>query len=75
MPITPYLRDQAFEPEVIEEMSAAFIQARRALGLDDRSDKLTELVAHHIIEMAQRGIRGQAALYFAALEKFTSNPQ
>jgi len=75
VPITPYLTNQAFEPEVLEEMSAAFVKTCRALGLEDRPDKLTELVAQHIIEMAQRGIRGRTALYFGALEKFTSDPQ
>jgi len=45
------------------------------LGLEASSDKMTELVAHHIIELAQRRIRDRTALYEAALEEFTSDSQ
>jgi hypothetical protein len=63
MPITPYLRNEAFEPDVIEEMSAAFMDACKTLGLVDRADPLTEIVAQRVIELAQRGIRTRAELY------------
>ena len=32
MPITPYLAGQAFDPQVIETMSAAFVAACEALA-------------------------------------------
>lgn len=75
MPITPFLRDQAFDPETIEAMSEAFAPAREILGLKDREDPLTALVARRIIELAQRGVRTKAGLCSEAVKKFTANPQ
>ena len=63
MPITPFLHNHAFEPDVIEEMSAAFTGACKNLGLIDRADPLTEIVAQRVIQLAQRGIRTKAELY------------
>ncbi len=75
MPITPFLRNQAFDPDLIDAMSAAFTQACTTLGLVDRADPITELVARYIIELAQRGIRTHTALYLATIEEFKSDPQ
>jgi hypothetical protein len=63
MPITPFLRNQAFESEHIAAMSEAFVLACTSLGLADRTDPITELVARHIIEQAQAGVRTANALY------------
>ena len=57
MPITPFLARQAFDPEAIEEMSAAFVAACDALHLKVVDDPATRFVAEKIIELAQRGIR------------------
>jgi len=57
MPITPYLAHQAFEPEVIETMSAAFVAACDALRLKVGDDPATRVVAEKVINLAQRGIR------------------
>ncbi len=70
MPITPFLRNQPFDPEIIETMSAAFVKACASLGLSDRADPITELVARRIIEAAQRGIRNEAALYLNVMQEF-----
>ncbi len=75
MPITPFLRNQPFDPEIIDAMSSAFAKACDALGLSDRADTITELVARQIIEAAQRGIRNETALYLNVLQEFKSNPQ
>lgn len=75
MPITPFLREEAFDPEAIEAMSSAFVKACASLGLVDRSDQMTELVARMIIETAQRGIRNSTALYFSVMQEFKANPQ
>jgi hypothetical protein len=65
--IIPFLRDQPFEPEQIEAMSAALAQARAALGLSDSVDARTEIVARHVIEAAQCGMRTKTALYLATM--------
>ena len=75
MPITPFLHNQAFDPETIQVMSSAFTKVCASLGLSDRSDPITELLARHIIKAAQRGIRTDAALYSSAMEEFKSDPQ
>jgi hypothetical protein len=57
MPITPYLAHQAFEPETITTMSAAFAAACDALHLKAGDDPATRVVAEKVINLAQRGIR------------------
>jgi hypothetical protein len=54
---------------------AAFVEVCDALGLKDRSDKLTAVVARHIIEMAQRGVRTKTALYLNTMQEFKATPQ
>jgi hypothetical protein len=62
MSIRPFLAGQAFEPDVIREMSLALetVCAKMALKLTD--DPPTRLVASKIIELAQRGVRDATAL-------------
>lgn len=75
MPITPFLRNQAFDPETVEAMGKAFVMTCEALGLNGRADAMTSLVAEKIIEAAQRGFKNPAALYSAAIKEFKSGTQ
>ena len=75
MAITPFLRNQAFDPETIAVMSSAFVKACASLGLSDRADPITEFVARQIIEAAQRGIHTETALYRSVLQEFLPNPR
>src|SRR6516164_4491791 len=70
MPITPYLAHQAFDPEVIETMSAAFVAACEALHLKVGDDPATRFVAEKVIELAQRGIRDPDELRTITLKEF-----
>jgi len=70
MPIAPYLARQAFEPEVIETMSAAFVATCDALHLKVGDDPATRLVAEKVIELAQRGIRDPDVLRATTLKEF-----
>jgi len=70
MPITPYLAHQAFDPEVIETMSAAFVAACEALHLKVGDDPETRFVAEKVIELAQRGIRDPDELRTMTLKEF-----
>ena len=63
LPIRPFLVGQAFEPEHIEQMSAAFVQACEALRLQPVDDPATRMVASRIIEFAQRGLRIQTSCW------------
>ncbi len=62
MPVTPFLKGQAFDPELVEAMGAAFVSTCDALGFADRTDPITALVAEKIIELAQRGLRNATAM-------------
>jgi hypothetical protein len=58
VPIRPFLAGQAFEPETIREMSLALEGVCDTLGLRLIDDPATRLVAQKIIELRQRGVRG-----------------
>jgi hypothetical protein len=73
MPITPFLRGQPFDPESVEAMGKAFIAICEALGLTDRADAMTKLVAEKIIELTQRGFKNPLALHVAAMQDFESD--
>jgi hypothetical protein len=70
MPITPFLAGQAFDPEAIENMSAAFVAACDALRLKVGDDPATRTVAAKVIEFAQRGIRDPNMLRKLTLKEF-----
>ena len=73
MPIRPFLdRDDAFGPEDIPAMSAAFEAALDNLGLVDRSDPATTTaVAKLIIEFAKVGERDPERLCTLALQQLS----
>ncbi len=73
MPITPYLAGQAFEPETIRNMSAAFVAVCDALGLKAQDDPATRLVAEKVVEFTQRGVRDPDTLRKRVLEEFSSD--
>jgi hypothetical protein len=71
VPITPFLRRQAFDPELVNAMGAALSKSCDALGLAEHSD--TILVAKKIIELAERGLRDPAAIHRMAITELKSN--
>jgi hypothetical protein len=73
MPITPYLAHQAFEPEIIETMSAAFLAACEALHLKVSDDPATRFVAGKVIELAQRGVRDPGMLRTMTLKELSKS--
>jgi len=54
MPIRPFLDGAAFESEAIRNMSVVFESVCGELGLSDKDDPATRLVASKIIEFAER---------------------
>jgi hypothetical protein len=60
MPIVPFLKGQAFDPEHIQAMSAALGQVSRTLGVGD--PRSLETIAARIIELARRGERDAGRL-------------
>jgi hypothetical protein len=74
MPITPFLAGQAFDPETIENMSAALVEACDALHLKVVDDPATRFVAEKIIGWAQRGIRDPDILWKLTVNVERSHP-
>ena len=76
MPIRPFLAGQAFEPELIRQMSLALETVCGKLDLslaDDPNTRLVAskmLVASKIIELAQRGVKDAATLSAMTLKGF-----
>jgi hypothetical protein len=59
--------DAAFTPEEVQALVAAFEDALKALGLVDREDAVTKLVAEKIIAVAKTGERDPERLRDAVL--------
>jgi hypothetical protein len=75
VPITPFLKGQAFDPELVNAMGVAFSKTCDALGLAERTGPITSLVAEKIIELAQRGLRNPAAMHRMAMTELESDSQ
>ena len=72
MPITPFLRGQAFDPELVDAMGAALSKTCDALELTERTDPMITLVAEKIIELAERGLRNPTAIHRMAMIELKS---
>ena len=58
-----------FGPQEITNLVAAYEQTLRALGLAQREDALTQLVAKKIIAIAQSGVREAGLIAEGALNE------
>ena len=50
------------QPDEISRVTAAYEQALHTLGVKDRDDPLTEMIAKTIIKIAQTGVNDAAQL-------------
>ena len=62
MPIRGFLSGQAFEPEVVRQMSLALETVCGKFGMKLIVEPATRVVAQKIIELAQRGVRDAPTL-------------
>ena len=67
MAIYRLIANGSFEPEQIEVMTTAYEAALLDLGLVDRDDPTTEIVARAIVNIASRGERDPTAIKKRAL--------
>ena len=74
-PITPFLQGQAFDPETDQAVANALVMTCEALGLSNRDDAMTQLVAEKIIELAKSGHKNPTELHLAAIKEFDSDSQ
>jgi hypothetical protein len=68
--IVPFLRDQAFDPDTVNLMSATIEKICGELGVKAQSPA-GEVIAANIIELVRRGMRNPTALYLAAMSGLT----
>jgi hypothetical protein len=71
MPIRQYLLEgSAFDPEAISTMSVVFERVCAELGLRDKDDPATRLVASKVIEFAHSGVLDVARLRSMTRKEF-----
>jgi hypothetical protein len=70
LPIRPFLAGQAFQPELIAQMSTAFVRICEALRLEPIDDAATRLVAKTIIGLAERGVKDAETLFELTRQEF-----
>ncbi|HWX61704.1 hypothetical protein [Bradyrhizobium sp.] len=68
MAIYRILQNTPFGPDEVARLVTAYEQTLKALGLTDRNDPITELVARKIIEISQTGVRDPLLLARRAIE-------
>jgi hypothetical protein len=69
MAIYRLLKGTPLEPELIRSLEAAYEKTLRAIGLVDRNDPITEMIARKIIEIARTGVQDPAQLSAMAIEE------
>ena len=62
MTIHRLIQNLAFDPDDIERLAAAYVEALLALHISDRDDPLNKVIAQRIIEGARAGVRYPNAL-------------
>ena len=62
MTVHNLFKNSPFGPEEIGVLASAYQQTLHTLGLRERDDPLTEMVAKKIISLAQTGVRDASTL-------------
>ena len=75
MAIYRLLKETTFEPEAVEAMGHAYEALLDDLGLVDRNDPFTEIVAKEIVKVASRGARNPTEIRAAVLAALRSQPR
>jgi hypothetical protein len=60
---------QAFDPETAQAIANALVMTCEALGLSNRDDAMTQLVAEKIVELAKGGLKNPTELHLAAIKE------
>ena len=69
MAICRLLEGSPLEPEMIRSLEAAYEKTLRIIGLVDRDDPITEMIARKLIEIAQTGVHDPAELSAIAIKE------
>jgi hypothetical protein len=68
MAVYRLFKNQPFEPEAISTMSRTYVEVCRTLGVSERDQSETSMVAKTVIEFAQRGARDPHLLRACVLQ-------
>lgn len=74
MAIYRLLQNSPLGPEEISRLVSAYEATLKALGLKDRSDPITQMVARKIIEIGQTGVRDPFQLSTLAVRELGGEP-
>jgi hypothetical protein len=69
MPIYRLLQNVPMGPEEIARLTTAYEETLRTIGLVDRNDPITEMIARKIIEIGQRGVQDPMRLSELAIKE------
>ena len=76
MPIYELLRRQgSYEPEDVAMLGKVFDDVLQTLGLVERKDPVTEMVAKKLVELAKTGVRDPLRLKALTIQAFTQQQQ
>ena len=70
MPIRDVLPGRRFDPELLGTMNYAYGRVLGALGVKDRSDPITRLIAEKVASIVDAGIRDGDAVYEQTIAAF-----
>jgi hypothetical protein len=68
MPFYRLLQHSSFSPEELSKLGAAYERVLETLGLADRNDPMTELVARKVLAIHQTGVCDPVRLSQLAVE-------
>jgi hypothetical protein len=72
VPIYELLRRQgSYEPEDVAMLGKVFDDVLQTLGLVERKDPVTEMVAKKLVELAKTGVRDPLRLKALTIQAFT----
>jgi hypothetical protein len=74
VPIYRLLENEPFQPEHVALMGNVFDDILHTLGLVDREDPITRMIAKKVIELAQAGERDPGRLKRLTLAAFDGSP-
>ena len=74
MTVHRLIQNLPLHPEDISRLRAAYEETIGALGLIDRSDQMTNLVAKKVIELYQSGIHDSGQIAELALRQLRGSP-
>jgi hypothetical protein len=69
MAIYRLLKYSPLEPELIRSLEAAYEKTLHIIGLVDRNDPITEMIARKIIKISQTGVKDPAQLSALAMKE------